>query len=445
MRTPVASTIPAADSDLPIEPDWRPTAWLGLAIGGAFLLGFGVWAALAPLSSAAVASGQVKVEGDRRTVQHLEGGMIREFLVREGDRVRAGQPLLRLDDTQAAANADMLASQLDAFRASDARLAAEAAGAPRVGYPPDIVARRAEPRIAEVIAAQDAIFANRATALAGQIAVLNQRVEQSQADIRSYQAQIVANDRQLALTRDELSGVEQLLARGYERRPRLLDLQRRAAELEGTRNQQRELVTRAERVVAEAEAQIASVRNDRQRDIANDHSDNQQRISETQERLRAATDVRRRLEVTAPIDGVVTNLHFFTIGAVIRPGEPVLDVVPLNEALVVEAQVSPSDIDHVSVGLRAEVSFTGLRRRVVPVLVGDVAYVAADVSMNDRTNTAYYKATIHISPDQLRLLEGTALQPGMPTEVYIIAAQRTMLGYLFQPIRDSFNRAFRER
>jgi HlyD family type I secretion membrane fusion protein len=436
---------PAIDVDLPVEPEWRPTAWAGLMIGLAFVLGFGVWAAFAPLSSAAIAPGQVKAEGDRRTVQHLEGGIIREFLVREGDHVRAGQPLVRLDDTQAGASADMLSSQLDAYRAMDARLAAEAAEAQRVTYPPDILGRRAEARIAEMLAAQDAIFANRASALANQVAVLSQRIEQSQAEIRSYQAQANANDRQLTLTRDELVGVESLVSRGYERRPRLLQLQRQAAELEGTRNQQRELITRAQRAIAEAEAQITALRSDRQRDIANDQNDTQSRIAETQERLRAASDVRRRLELPAPIAGIVANLRFFTIGAVVRPGDPILDVVPLNEALVVEGQVSPSDIENVSAGLRAEVRFIGLRRRVVPVLLGEVAYVAADVSMNERTNTAYYKATIRIPPEQLRLLDGTNLQPGMPTEVYIIAAQRTMLGYLFQPLRDSFNRAFRER
>lgn len=436
---------PAIDADLPVEPDWRPTAWAGLMIGLAFLLGFGVWAAFAPLTSAAIAPGQVKAEGDRRTVQHLEGGIIREFLVREGDTVRASQPLVRLDDTQAGASADMLSSQLDSFRAMDARLTAEAAEGPRVVYPPDIIARRAEARIAEMLAAQDAIFANRAAALTSQINVLSQRIEQSQAEIRSYQAQANANDRQLTLIRDELVGVESLVARGYERRPRLLLLQRQAAELEGTRNQQRELITRAQRAIAEAEAQIASLRSDRQREIATEQNDTQARIAETQERLRAASDVRRRLEVAAPIAGIVSNLRFFTIGAVVRPGEPILDVVPLNEALVVEGQVSPSDIENVSAGLRAEVRFIGLRRRVVPVLLGEVVYVAADVSFNERTQSSYYKATIRIPPDQLRLLGETVLQPGMPTEVYIIAAERTMLGYLFQPIRDSFNRAFRER
>jgi HlyD family secretion protein len=437
---------PAITADgTPLEPDWRPTAWVGGLIVLTFVLSFGAWAGFAPLSSAAIAPGQVKAEGDRRTVQHLEGGIVREFLVREGDTVREGQTLLRLDDTQAAASADMLMAQLDGFRAMAARLAAEAAEAPRVTYPQDLVARRAEPRVAEVIAAQDAIFSNRAASLGSSIAVLAQRIEQSQAETRSYQAQVTANDRQLTLTREELTGVEQLVSRGYERRPRLLQLQRQAADLEGTRNQQRELITRAERAIAEAQAQIASLRSDRQRDVANDENDTQAHIAETQERLRAAADVRRRLEVTAPIAGVVANLHFFTIGAVIRPGEPILDVVPLGEALVVEGQVSPTDIENVTAGQRAEVRFIGLRRRVVPVLLGEVTYVAADVSVNDRTNTSYYKATIRIPPEQLRLLDGTPLQPGMPTETYILATRRTMLGYLFQPLRDSFSRAFRER
>ncbi|MBL8837926.1 MAG: HlyD family type I secretion periplasmic adaptor subunit [Alphaproteobacteria bacterium] len=430
---------------LPTEPDWRAVARFGLIIAVAFFVGFGAWAALAPLSSAAIAPGQVKAEGDRRTVQHLEGGIVREFLVRDGDRVAAGQPMVRLDDTQAGASADLLTSQLDMLRASDARLTAEAAGAARVVFPPDLVARRHEPRVAEVLASQEAVFANRSAALANQVGVLSQRIEQSQAEIRSYQAQANSADRQLALTRDELNGVEQLLQRGYERRPRLLALQRQAAELQGNRDQQRELIVRAERAIAEAQAQIAALRSDRQREISTDQNDTQSRIAETQERLRAASDVRRRLDVVAPIDGVVANMRFFTVGAVVRPGEPILEIVPMNEALVVEAQVSPTDIENVSAGLRAEVRFLGLRRRVVPVLLGDVTYVAADVSVNERSGNAFYKATVRIPPDQIQLLDGTALQPGMPTEVYIIAGERTMLGYIFQPVRDSFRRAFRER
>lgn len=430
---------------LPLEPDWRAVARLGMFIALAFFAGFGAWAALAPLSSATIAPGQVKAEGDRRTVQHLEGGIVREFLVRDGDRVTAGQPLVRLDDTQAGASADLLTSQLDMLRASDARLTAEAAGSARLVFPPDLMARRQEPRVAEVLASQEAVFANRSAALANQIGVLSQRIEQSQAEIRSYQAQANSADRQLALTRDELNGVEQLLQRGYERRPRLLALQRQAAELQGNRDQQRELIVRAERAIAEAQAQIAALRSDRQREIATDQNETQSRIAETQERLRAASDVRRRLDVVAPIDGVVANMRFFTVGAVVRPGEPILEIVPMNEALVVEAQVSPTDIENVSAGLRAEVRFLGLRRRVVPVLLGDVTYVAADVSVNERSGNAFYKATVRIPPDQMRLLDGTILQPGMPTEVYIIAGERTMLGYIFQPVRDSFRRAFRER
>jgi HlyD family secretion protein len=430
---------------LPVEPDWRPTARLGLVVFLVFFAGFGGWASLAPLHSATVAPGEIRAEGERRTVQHLEGGIIREFLVREGQSVRAGQVLIRLDDSQAGANADLAASQVDTYRAVEARLAAEAADEARITFPSELAARRSQARVAETLTAQETLFANRRAALQQQVAVLQARIEQSRADIRSYQAQQASSVRQLQLTQDELGTVEQLFRQGYERRPRLLDLQRRAAELQGNRDQQQEMMARAQRVIAEAEAQIAALSSDRRRDIANDRSDNQARLTEAEERQRSTLDIRRRLDVAAPVAGVVANMHFFTVGAVIRPGDAIVDIVPVNEALVVEAQINPDDVESVTPGMRAEVRITGLRWRIRPSLLGEVTYVSADVSLNERTNTSYYKATIRIPPDQLRTLEGATLQPGMPTEVFILGNRRSMVGYLTQPIRETFGRAFRER
>lgn len=443
-----AASLPAARGrrgGVPAEPAWRSTAWLGLAIVGLFVLVLGLWSALAPLSGAAVASGQIRAEGNRRTVQHLEGGIVREFVVREGDVVEAGQTLIRLDDTQATSATDLLRANIDALRALEARLQAETEQRDAVRFPQQLAARNQDPRVIETIAGQMAIFETRRRSLATQTSVLEQRVQQLEAEIRSRQAQVTAHGRQLALVREELAGAMQLLQRGFERRTRIIALERQVSELDGNRGQEMELINRARQGIAEARTQIEGLRDERMREGTAELRETQTRLVEAEERLRSAADIRRRLDVVAPIGGTVANLRYFTLGAVVRPGEALLDIVPSEEDMVVEAQVNPSDIDRVKAGLLAEVRFIGLRRRVVPMVLGHVIYASADITVNERTGIPYYKVNIRIDPGQLRLLDGAQLQPGMPTEVFIRSEERTLVAYLFQPIRDSFQRSFRER
>jgi HlyD family secretion protein len=430
---------------LPAEPTWRPATLIGLLILVLFVLAIGAWSVLAPLAGAAIAPGQVRAEGNRRTVQHLEGGIIREFAVREGDAVEPGQTLIRLDDTQAASSTDLLRASIDALRAQLARLQAETEQRDAVRFPADLAARNQESRVVEVIAGQMAIFETRRRSLATQTSVLEQRVQQLEAEIRSRQAQANAHTRQLSLVREELAGAMLLLQRGFERRTRIIALERQVSELEGNRDQELELINRARRAIAEARTQIESLRDERMREATAELRETQNRLVEAEERLRSAADIRRRLDVVAPIGGVVANLRYFTVGAVVRPGEPLLDIVPSQEDLVVEAQVSPTDIDRVHVGQTAEVRFIGLRRRVTPMVLAEVNYVSADIAVNDRTGTTFYRATVRIPHDQLGLLQGAQLQPGMPTEVFIRSDGRSLFTYLFEPIRDSFYRAFRER
>jgi HlyD family type I secretion membrane fusion protein len=432
-------------ADIPPAPEYRRTALIGWITLAVFVIGFCSWAAIVKIASGAVTQGEVRVEGNRRTVQHLEGGIIREFLVREGDPVAAGQVLMRLDETQAGANSDLLSGQFDALRAQEARLRAEIEGATWIAFPETLIARRNEPRVLESLAGQEAIFASRTAALSSQIAVLDQRIQGLRAEIRAAEAQSEASRLQLSLTRDELRGQQDLLRQGFTTRTRVLELQRREADLQGTMRQQAEVATRARQSIAEAEAQQRAVRDERVREATTELRDVQTRLIDTQERLRAASDVRRRLEVTAPIAGVVANLRFYTVGGVIRPGEPILDIVPQNEDLIIEVQIQPQDIDIVAVDLPAEVRITAYRSRSSPVMLGRVIYVAADITLNERAGTSHYRAQVRIDRDQLHLLEGFALQPGMPAEVIVMAGERTMFEYLTQPIRSSLRRAFRER
>ena len=426
-------------------PRYRGATLLGVLLIATFAGGFGVWAATAPLSAAALASGQVKVEGNRRTIQHLEGGIIREILVKEGDRVAAGQMLMRLDDTQSSASAEGLQGQLDSLRALDARLNSERQDMEAVAFPADLAGRRSEPKVAEILQGQEAIFRTRRLAFDGQTSILRQRVEQLRAQIRANEAQMNSMSSQLRLIREEIQTVEELVTKGFERRPRLLGLQRQEAQLLGSQNEQRGLIARSQQAISETELQIVQVRTQFRNEVVGEQRDVQTRIAEINERLRAASDVQVRREVVSPVAGTVTNLRFFTVGGVVRPGDAVLDVIPLNEQLVVEVQVTPTDIDIVGIGMEAEVRLTAFKQRTVPVLFGRVSSVSPDIFQNDRTGMSFYRATVTIEPSQLAKLEGLSLQPGMPAEVLILAGERTMFHYLADPIRQSFRRAFREQ
>lgn len=443
LARPRGARLPA-DIDIPAAPRARRDIGLGAFVTIAFCVGFGLWAWLAPLATATLASGMLIVEGNRRTLQHLEGGIVREFLVRDGDEVREGDVLIRLDDTQTASTTQALRGIVDGFRALDARLTAERLNADRIDFPADLLARRGEPAVAEILAGQEAIFVSRRVSLEGQASILTQRVEQLRAEIRSYLAQMRAQEEQLVFIRAEIDDVRGLVDKGLERRPRLLALQRNAAQLVGTRDQQQGLVARAEQQIGEAELQLLQLRNQRLTEVTTEQRDLRSRLAETQERLRAASDVQQRREVVAPFGGTVTNLRIHTIGGVVRPGDPLLDLVPKEEGLVAEVRILPQDVQHVAAGMKAEVRLTALKQRLVPMVHGEVIYVAADVDLDPRSLASYYRARVRIDADQYGILHGVTLAPGMPADVMVRGSDRNFFSYFTQPIRESFNRAFRE-
>lgn len=430
---------------VPVRPSTRVDASLGWVTVILFFLGLGAWAALAPLAAATMASGQIVVEGSRRTVQHLEGGIISEFLVRDGAAVAAGDVLLRLDDTQTNATSEALRMTVDGFRALDARLVAERDELPRVAFPSALEARRHDPRVAEILAGQEAIFASRRVAMEGQASILRQRVEQLRTEIRSYQAQLRSLDEQLDYVRLEVQDVRGLVDKGLERRPRLLVLQRTAAQLVGARDQQEGLIAKGSQAIGETELQLIQLRNARQAEVAAELRDLQARLAEAEERLRAASDVQRRRDVVAPVAGTVTALRFHTVGGVVRPGEPLLDIVPRDEGLVIDVRIQPTDIDVVAIGMEAEIRLSAFKQRTVPTVHGKVVYVAADADTDPRSAQSFYRAKVRIDDAQLGALGGIQLAPGMPAEVMIKAGERTLLQYLAQPMLDSFDRAFREQ
>lgn len=429
----------------PSRPPTRGATLFGLAVLALFVGGFGAWSALAPLSEAALGPGVIKAEGNRRTVQHLEGGIVRAILVRDGDRVRAGQVLMRLDDVQSGAQREALEAQALALMAQDARLSAELDDADAIAWPAALLARRDEPRVADLIAGQTALFVSRRSAFLNSQAVLEARAEQYRASLASARGQIVSQERQTALIRDEMKGVEELLRLGLERRPRLLALQRAEASLTGNREDLLGQIARAEAGLAETTAQMRADADARLAEAGREQRDVRARLVEVEEKLNQARDVAARRDILAPEDGVVLNLRHFTVGGVVKPGEAVLDIVPAQDRLIAEVLVQPGDIDAVHPGLEAELRLTAFKQRLAPYLRGRVEFVSADAVYDERLRADVYRAHVAIPEQELAKLGGAALTPGMPVEAMILVGERTFWQYMTQPLLDSFARAFREQ
>lgn len=417
----------------------------GLALGAALLAlggvgGFGVWAATAPLSAAAVAPGTLKADSLRKTVRHKEGGVVAALLVREGERVSAGQVLLRMDAAEAKAEVGALRAQRVDLRAQQARLLAERDGADTPAFPDasDDAARAA----AE---AQGRIFAAHRRAVLDQVGLLDKRIAQQRATLDALRLQEAATASQQALFAEEETTVHALADRGLERRPRLLDLQRQGAGLAGTRADMAGRSAGALDAIAGFELQQVQVRADSIKQAAEDLRGVQAGLAQVEERLGAAEARLGRVEVRAPQDGMVVGLQVLAADAVVQPGGALLDLVPADEPLLVDARVQPGDIESVREGLRAEVRLLAFKQRTTPLVRGRVVRVSADTMTDERTGAPYFLARIALLPDERTRPATAQLTPGMPAEAYIVVGERTALDYLLQPVQASFGRAFRER
>ncbi len=432
----------AASLDGPLPPLARPLRIAAIVVA-VFVGIFGLWAVLAPLSKAAVAPGILEVEGRRRVIQNLEGGIVAEIMVRENQRVRAGQPLIRLAAAQTGASANAAQSEYFAFLAERQRLQAELNGADSVTFDDEL--RTAEaPVAADAMNNQRALLASRRAALNGQTRVLRETASQARAEISGAQAQIASLSSQLSLLQVEAADVGQLVAEQLERRTRLLELQRNIAQIEGSIGTQRAAIARAQRMVAESEARIAALVSEQRDDTNAKLRDTSMRLADARERMKAATDIDQRRVITAPAAGQVVQLHFSTIGGVVRPGEPIVDLVPDSQQLIVSARVRPIDIENIHPGLITEVKLVPYSGRSVPTLDGHVIGVSEDVITPSNGGDPYYAAKIRIDDERLKGRRDIKLISGMPAEVFIVLGKRSLFQYLVQPLTDSFRRSFRE-
>jgi len=417
----------------------------GAAIMAAFFLGLGGWAAFAPLNSAAVAPAVVKVEGNRKSVQHLEGGIVKELRVREGDKVATEQTLILLDDTQARAAVDVYSKQYDELTAQEARLIAERDGAAAVQFPQALIARRAEPDVAAIIAGQTNLFKSRRTTLTGTVDVLRKKISQTQEQIVGLEGQAAAYKRQLQSTHNENNGLRDLFKKGYVPRQRMLELERSEAALEGQIAEVSSNILRARQSIEEVNVQIVQAQSDRLAQVANDLRDVQVKLLEIGPKVSSAKETLRRTEIRSPYPGVVVGLTAFSVGGVISPGEKIMDVVPEKGGLIVEATVAPEDVKDLHVGMRAEVHLTAYKQRTVPIIHGKVLQVSADRLTDTKTGTGYYLAQVKVDEQELAELKDVRLAPGMPALVMIPTGERSALDYLLRPLTDSLRKSFREQ
>lgn len=423
----------------------RSRVFVGILVIGTFFGGFGVWSAFAPLQSGAIASGSVKVMGQRKTVQHLEGGIVDLLMVKEGEAVKSGQVLIRLSDTQALAQIQLLWGRLAASLAASSRLEAERDSHQKIALDPDILALLGgnQAKHKELIEGQRAIHQSRRAAYKNQKDLTRQRVLQLHEEIGGLNAEIGSLDRQLKLIKEEIKDLSILLDKGYARKPRLLELRREDAALEGAKDQNISRIARAKQAIVEAELGLVEIKTKMMNEVVTELRDTQQLIADLKERVTASEDILSRMEIRAPASGRVVNLQIFTKGGVIAPGAPIMDIVPDDKLLVIEARVDPIDIDMVHAGLEAEIRLLSFRADELPVIKGIVENVSADSFTDPRTGRSYYLARIILAKG-VELPKDKPLYPGMPAEILIVTGERTALSYLLDPITRSFNRSMRE-
>ncbi|WP_210493703.1 HlyD family type I secretion periplasmic adaptor subunit [Microvirga antarctica] len=404
----------------------------------------GLWAATATLSGAVMAGGQFVVDTSIKKIQHGTGGIVGELNVHEGQRVKEGELLVRLDETVTRANLQVVSKQLDEFLGRQARLEAERDGLNELATPPELASRASEPAIMKILSTERTLFEARRAARAAQKDQLRKRISQSQDEITGLRAQQASKAREATLITEELKGVRELYEKNLVQLPRLNALERDGASIEGQRGQLIAAVAQAEGKIAETSFQMIQVDEQLRADAMQELREIQGKIAEFSERRVAAEDQLRRIDIRSPSAGYVHQLNVHTVGGVISPAEPVMYIVPENESLNLEARVQPSDIDQVAIGQKATVRVHASHARTIPELHGTVSRVSADVTTDQKSGASFYTIRVELPATELKRLEHLKLIAGMQAEVFVQVNERTPFEYMIKPMEEQFARAFRE-
>jgi HlyD family type I secretion membrane fusion protein len=435
--------LPSLDVERAGDP-W-PLIRAGIIASLLLVVSIAVWVWVAPLSGAVIGLGQVKVDMNRKTVQHQEGGIVGEILVRDGSKVKAGQTLILLRDVRVDAGNEAVRTQLDAELAKAARLSAEQTGATEIAFPAELTQRSSDLRVAELLKHESSVFRVRREALTNQIALIRTQAREARDEIRARDVQLKADERAIALQRDELAQNMSLAKEGFVSKTRLLVLQREIAQYESRQAEGSAELARAKQKVSDLELRAETLRSTFNQEASNELRQTTATIFDLREKLRPAQDAEQRQRITAPASGEVVDLRVTSVGAVIAPRDPILDIVPEDPDLLVEARVRPEDVSYVRVDSPADVRLTAFRQRITPTVEGKVVYISADRLVDKTSNAPYYVVHVRVSPEALHKAGDLKLQAGMPAEVFIQTASRSALQYLLDPILGFLQRSLREQ
>lgn len=435
---PVASVEPFGDG--------RRIIRIGLTVIGIAFGGLGIWAAVAPLSGAVIVPGVLKVESYRKTVQHLEGGIVKEIRVKAGDQVQQGQPLIILESVQDSAVVDILRTQLDGEMAKASRLAAEKNRLPKPAFPQALTERAGNPKVAALMKAESGFFEAKRRLIDGQAGLLRSQILRVKEEIVGLEGQVKSANENIGYINEELKINEDLYKKNFVAYTRLLTIKRALAEKEEKRGEFLALIAQARQKLAELELRIITLYDSYVKEATDELKESEKKIADLEERLRPTQDTLQRRTIAAPIAGEVVDLKVHTVGGTIAPREALMDIVPTNAPLIVEGKARVQDIDEIRVGGQVDVQLSAFKRRTTPKVAGKVSYVSADALTENGAGgpSSYYLVYIEVDKQSLRDLKGVTLSPGMPVEAFVKTQERTMIEYLVQPVTDTLRRSFRE-
>ncbi|MCE9522296.1 MAG: HlyD family type I secretion periplasmic adaptor subunit [Alphaproteobacteria bacterium] len=439
---------PNLRSNAPSLPtDTKRTIIVGVSLIALTFGGFGIWSTTVPIASAVVATGQLVVASKRKQIQHLTGGVVRSLRVEDGSKVKEGDILVELEDDDASERLIRTRDTYYLALAAAARLNAESEDRAAPEYPDELTkAGKSDPAIASIVAGQSHLFEARRLELRGQLSIMEDEHTQLKSQLVGIEAERRSALAQASMTRKELAVVEDLYAKGYTTRTRVYSLNRDIEQLTGSAGRLTADSSRVKTAILEAELKIAQVRNQLQSTIQNELHETQAKIPNLRQQFLAASTASDRMILRAPVAGTVVSSKVHTVGAVVAPGDTVMEIVPAGDRLMVEVMLRPTDVDSVKVGLSTEIRFTGLvHQRSVPLLTGQVTRVSADAIQDPRTSATFFIAQIDVPASEIRRLGKRVLQPGMPASVMIKTGERTALAYLTQPLTESVASAWREQ
>ena len=441
--------LPEWYSDVPRSS--RGATLFGIAVIAVTVLGFGIWGSTALISGAIVSTGSFVATGENKIIQHLEGGVIDKILVREGDIVEEGQVLIRLDETSSKSELRRLELREATTMAMEARLKAEMAEKDIVVFPQKLLSQEIDPDFSEILATQHQVLTARRNSVKQEIATLKEGMDALEQRVKGGNVQLQSVHTQLEIFEEELKSKSKLLKRGLIRKPDVLALKRAKASMQGEIGRLNGDIGDARERIARIQEQIMSVRHDAIKGVIEKMHEVTAELKDVRERIRAAREVLERVNIVAPVKGAVIRLRYHTPGGVVEAGKNIMDILPLQEELIIEARIQPKNIDGVKVGQEAAVRLTALNSRITPMIAGEVIYVSADSVGGSRQQssagtepTDEYVARIKLNAREAADIPGFSPTPGMPAEVYIKTADRTFLEYLTKPLLDSMARAFRE-